>query len=128
MVALACVVVGAIGGGRIDVLHYGWRIPALVTGFIVMSILLTNSLCKAVGYPSQEGFTLAIEVAMRNGNLGVALCIPLFGALSPENVLHQGALYTCLFGGGAMLVVGMVAVARRHFRFSRQRKAGSAEA
>ncbi len=124
MIALACVVVGAIGGGRIDVLHYGWKTPAWLAAFVVATLLLTYWFCLALRYAKSDAFTLGIEVAMRNGNLGVALCIPLFGTLTESNLLHQGALYVCLFGGGAMLVIGMIAVVRRQFRFARKNRAG----
>ena len=127
MVALCCVVVGAIGGGRIDVFHYGWSTPGWLILFVAISLLITYWISLALRYAQADAFTLGIEVSMRNGNLGVALCIPLFGALTEDNLLHQGALYSCLFGGGAMLVIGLIAVARRQLRFARQRAAGEEE-
>lgn len=127
MVVLLCVVVGAIGGGRIDIFHYGWATPVWIIVFVTVTLLLTYGLTLALRYPQADAFTLGIEVAMRNGNLGIALCIPLFEPLTEDNLLHQGSLYVCLFGAGTMMVVGMAAVARRHLRFARQRRAGLPE-
>lgn len=127
LVALSCVIVGAIGGGRIDVFHYGWHIPAWLIVFVVLNLLAAYWISLALRYSKPDAFTLGVEVSMRNGNLGVALCIPLFGALTPENLLHQGSLYTCLFAGGTMLVVGMVAAGRRHLRFASRRRNAPSE-
>lgn len=126
-IALVGVWVGAIGGGQIKILQYGWRTPALLIGFVVITLLATYCLTLALKYAQADAFTLGVEVSMRNANLGLALLVPLFGVLTPENKMHQGALYTVLFGGGSMLVVGMMAVVRRHARFARQRRAGLKE-
>jgi len=132
LVALSAIVVGALGGGQIKVFEYGWQTPALMIGVIVGSLLITYWITLLLRYPQAEAFTLAIEVAMRNGNLGVALCIPLFGlptsgSTQEPNLLYQGGLYATLFGGGAMMFIGLAAVARRHLRFARQRRAGQPE-
>ncbi|MGI9457284.1 MAG: bile acid:sodium symporter family protein [Aeoliella sp.] len=127
LVALGCVVVGALGGGRLDVWKYGWHTPAWIVAFVVVTLLVTYWITLLLRYPQEDAFTLAVEVSMRNGNLGVALCLPLFGPNSSSNVLHKGALYVCLFGGGAMMVIGLLAVLRRHLRFARQRRAGLKE-
>ncbi|QDU54937.1 bile acid:sodium symporter family protein [Aeoliella mucimassa] len=126
MIAVGGVWVGAIGGGQIEILHYGWQAPALIVVFIVLSMLVTNEGMLAMGYQKDESFTLSIEVSMRNGNLGIALLTPLFGELTRENDFHQGGLYSCLFGGGAMMVFGLIAVGRRHLRFALQRRAKQA--
>lgn len=132
LVVLAAIVVGALGGGQIKVFEYGWQTPATMIGLIVGSLLITYWITLILRYAQADAFTLAIEVSMRNGNLGVALCIPLFGlptasATQEPNLLYQGGLYATLFGGGAMMFVGLVAVARRHLRFARQRRAGLPE-
>ncbi len=122
MIAVAGVWVGALGGGQIKVFEYGWATPVWLVVFIIVSLVGTNWLTQAIRYQKSDAFTLAVEVSMRNGNLGVALCLPLFGPLPDAN--HKGALYTCLFAGGAMMVIGLIAVGRRLWRFSRQRRAG----
>ena len=127
MLAVACIWVGAIGGGQIKILEYGWRVPLWIIVFVVLSLYIAYGLTLLMRYAQADAFTLGIEVAMRNGNLGVALCYLLFGPLTAENLLHQGSLYACLFGAGAMLVVGLVAVARRQLRFARQRRTGFPE-
>jgi BASS family bile acid:Na+ symporter len=124
VVALAGVWVGALGGGQIEVLQYGLRTPGFLVLWILGTYYLAFWLIFSLRFTKANAFTLAVEVSMRNANLGLALLIPLFGPLTPENYLHQGALYTCLFSGGAMLVVGMLAVGRRHIRFAMQRRAG----
>jgi bile acid:Na+ symporter, BASS family len=126
-IALACVWVGAIGGGQIKILQYGWRTPALIILFVISTLLITYWIALALRYSQADAFTQGVEVSMRNGNLGLALLVPLFDVLTPANTVHQGALYTVLFGGGSMLVVGMIAVARRHLRFARKRRAGLEE-
>lgn len=120
LLILLCIVVGAIGGGRIDVAAYGWRTPAYLVVVVVLSLLFTHSVARLLRYANTDAYTLSIEVALRNGNLGVALCVSLFGPLTESNLLHQGALYVCLFGGGAMVVVGLVAVVRRQMSIARQ--------
>ncbi|WP_442485183.1 bile acid:sodium symporter family protein [Aeoliella sp. SH292] len=124
IIALAGVWVGALGGGQIEVLQYGFRTPAILAIWVLGTFYLTFALMSVLRFNKANAFTLAIECSMRNGNLGLALLIPLFGELTPENTLHQGALYTCLFSGGAMLVVGLITVTRRHVRFTMQRRAG----
>lgn len=126
-IALAGVWVGAIGGGQIEILQYGWIAPGVIVLFVLASQVITYEISRLLGYDRADGFTQGIEVSMRNGNLGLALLIPLFGVLTPDNVHHQGALYTMLFGGGAMTVFGLVYVSRRHLRFARQRRAGEKE-
>lgn len=132
LLVLAAIVLGALGGGQIKVFEYGWQTPATIIGFIVGSLLITYWVTLVLRYAQADAFTLAIEVSMRNGNLGVALCSPLFGMAtigdaSEPNLLYLGSLYATLFGGGAMMVVGLFAVARRHLRFARQRRAGLPE-
>lgn len=127
IIALTGVWVGALGGGQIKVLQYGLHTPGFLILWILVTYYLTFCLTMALRYTKADSFTLAVEVSMRNANLGLALLIPLFGPLTPDNYLHQGALYTCLFSGGAMLVVGLMAVGRRHIRFALQRRAGLEE-
>ncbi|MCO6047782.1 bile acid:sodium symporter family protein [Aeoliella sp. ICT_H6.2] len=126
-IALVGVWVGALGGGQIEITQYGWIAPGVIVLFVVASQIITFELSKLLGYSRTDGFTQGIEVSMRNGNLGLALLIPLFGVLTPTNVYHQGALYTMLFGGGAMTVFGLLYTGRRHLRFARQRRAGLEE-
>lgn len=121
-IALVCVWVGAIGGGQIKVFEHGLRTPGLIILFVVLTLLLSYWITLALKYRRADAFTLGVEVSMRNANLGLALLVPLFGP--PTTPYHQGALYAVLFGGGSMLVVGTIAVARRHLRFARQRRAG----
>ncbi|WP_425398177.1 bile acid:sodium symporter family protein [Aeoliella sp.] len=126
-IALVGVWVGALGGGQIQILQYGWRTPGVILLFVVSAHMITYGLSQWLRYPRADGFTLGVEVSMRNGNLGLALLVPLFDVLTPENVHHQGALYTMLFGGGAMTVWGLICVSRRQLRFARQRRAGEEE-
>ena len=111
---LVCVVVGALGSGKVDAFAYGYKVPATIILFVTASLLLANHLSRLVGQQSDERYTIAVEVCMRNANLGYRLCASLFPVVAGEaGVFGMGARYVCLFSGGVMLVVCGLAIAKR---------------
>jgi BASS family bile acid:Na+ symporter len=110
LVLLVYVVVGALGSGKVDAFAYGPGVVATVIAFIVATLVLSDQLSKLPGFANDDRYTMAIEVCMRNGNLGYRLCASLFPA---AGVFGMGARYVCLFSGGVMLVVCGLAIAKR---------------
>jgi BASS family bile acid:Na+ symporter len=119
LVPLAMIVVGALGSGRIDVTEYGWRLPVLLVVFIYVSLILTRRLSMLVGYNWSDAFTMGIEVALRNGNLAIALAATLFPASRPDDPIGRAVFFTTLFYAGASLVLAMVSVGLRRFQLAR---------
>ncbi|HEX2475157.1 MAG TPA: bile acid:sodium symporter [Lacipirellulaceae bacterium] len=119
LVPLALIVVGALGSGRIDVTEYGWRLPALLVIFVYASLILTRRLSMLVGYNWSDAFTMGIEVALRNGNLAIALAATLFPASQVDDPVGRAVFFTTLFYAGTSLVLSMISVARRRFQLAR---------
>ncbi len=113
------IVVGALGSGRIDVTEYGWRLPVLLVVFIYASLILTRRLSMLVGYNWSDAFTMGIEVALRNGNLAIALAATLFPASRPDDPIGRAVFFTTLFYAGALLVLAMISVGLRRFQLAR---------
>ncbi len=124
LVPLALIVIGALGSGRIDVTEYGLGIPALLVAFIFATLILTRRLCLSVGYNWSDAFTIGIEVAVRNGNLAIALVASLFPATSQDDPIGRGVFFVVLFYSGAMMVIGMLSVIWRRMLLSREQRAG----
>lgn len=121
LAVLAVIVVGSLGSGRIDVWSYGWQVPVILVGFVFVQFGAARLLTMVLRYSASDSYTLAIEVALRNGNLAILLGSTLFagagapvlGAGAPD--LGAGALYVALFYGGASLVMAMLAVMAERF-------------
>ncbi len=117
LLLLVYVIVGALGSGKVDAFAYGRGTQATIIAFVATTLLLTNLLSRFVGLKSDERFTIAVEVCMRNGNLGYRLCASFFPmAVGTSDVFGMGARYACLFSGGVMLVVCALAIAKRRLQ------------
>ncbi|WP_164101787.1 bile acid:sodium symporter family protein [Candidatus Laterigemmans baculatus] len=116
LAVLAVIVVGSLGSGRIDVWSYGWTVPVILVGFVFVQFVAARLLTLAFRYSARDSYTLAIEVALRNGNLAILLSSTLFaGAMAGASAekaedLGAGALYVALFYGGASLGMAILAV------------------
>lgn len=123
LVPLTMIVVGALGSGRIDVTEYGLGIPVLLILFIFASLILTRRLAFWIGYNWADAFTMGIEVAVRNGNLAIALVASLFPATAKGNSIGRGVFYVTLFYAGATMVIGLISVAWRRWQLAVQHRA-----
>jgi hypothetical protein len=72
-----------------------------------------------VGYNWSDAFTMGIEVALRNGNLAIALAATLFPASQMDDPIGRAVFFTTLFYAGASLVLSMISVAWRRFQLAR---------
>jgi bile acid:Na+ symporter, BASS family len=113
LVVLGLLIVGAFATGQLAIGRYGWWVPTLVVSLVIFTSVSTKLLTRALGFNSRQRFTIAVEVTLRNGPLGIALCGPLFSGAGKDHALYDAALYVCLLAGGAMLVTATVAVMRR---------------
>lgn len=113
LVVLGMLVVGAFASGQLAIGRYGWITPTTIVLLVILTSVATKLITRALGYNSRQRLTIAVEVTMRNGPLGIALCGTLFSATGPEEPLYAASLYVCLVAGGAMLVTAGVAVVRR---------------
>jgi BASS family bile acid:Na+ symporter len=123
LVPLAMIVVGSLASGRIDVTEYGWGIPILLFGFVYASLFLTRRLVVLLGYHWIDAFTMGIEVAVRNGNLAIALVASLFPATDTNDPVGRGVFFTTLFYAGSMMVVGLISVVRRRLELAWEQRA-----
>lgn len=113
LAVLGVIIVGAFATGQLAISRYGWIAPTMIILVVVFSSVITKLLTKALSYNPRQRFTMAVEVTLRNGPLGIALCGILFDASGPEEPLYAASLYVCLLAAGAMLVTAAVAVVRR---------------
>ena len=120
LVPLAMIVVGALGSGRIDVTEYGLGIPIMLIVFIYATLVLTRRLAMLLGFSWSDAFTMGIEVALRNGNLAIALVASLFPASEKDDPIGRGVFFVTLFYAGASLVLAMISVLWRRFQLARQ--------
>jgi BASS family bile acid:Na+ symporter len=116
LVVLLIIAVGSLGSGRIDVWEYGWSVPALLVAFMVVQFSVARIVTYLLGYDAADAYTLAIEVALRNGNLAILFSSTLFtSATVLSQRLSSGVLYVALFYGGATLCLGvLMAIGQRH--------------
>jgi predicted Na+-dependent transporter len=125
LVPLAMIIVGSLASGRIDVSEYGWRIPILLFGFVYATLFLTRRLVVLLGYNWIDAFTIGIEVAVRNGNLAIALVASLFPATVTNDPVGRGVFFTTLFYAGSMMVVGLISVVRRRVELAWEQRAAA---
>jgi bile acid:Na+ symporter, BASS family len=118
LVPLALIVVGSLASGRIDVTEYGIGIPLLLMLFIYATLFLPRRLVVLLGYSWNDAFTIGIEVAVRNGNLAIALVASLFPATTENDPIGRGVFFTTLFYSGGMMIIGLISVARRRWELA----------
>lgn len=106
LAALAAIVVGSLGSGRLHLAAYGWKTPTAIVLLAAGSQGLAWLAARGCRFDATDSFTLGIEVALRNTNLAVLLKAALFPAVSGRNdPLADGVLFAALFYGGAALAV-----------------------
>jgi BASS family bile acid:Na+ symporter len=127
LVPLAMIVVGALGSGRIDVTEYGLGIPIMIIVFIYATLVITRRLAMLLGFSWSDAFTMGIEVALRNGNLAIALVASLFPASEKDDPVGRGVFFVTLFYAGASLVLAMFSVVWRRVQLSWHGRAAGVE-
>jgi predicted Na+-dependent transporter len=80
-----------------------------------------------VGFNWSDAFTMGIEVALRNGNLAIALAATLFPATRADDPVGRGVFFTTLFYAGASLVLAMFSVGWRQVQLRWQGHAAGVE-
>jgi BASS family bile acid:Na+ symporter len=123
LVPLSMIIIGSLGSGRIDVTEYGWRLPVLLVVFVYGTLIITRRLSMLVGYNWSDAFTMGIEVALRNGNLAIALVATLFPATQADDPVGRAVFFTTLFYAGASLVISMISVTWRRVQLKWQERA-----
>ena len=111
---LALLVIGSLTSGRIDVWAYGWTVPTML---VLLSATLVGPLqlaVRACGLNADDAFTTAIEVTMRNGNLGIFLKASIFPAVAGVmDPIGDAVLFVILFYGGGTLIVAALPILYR---------------
>jgi len=125
LLPLAMIIVGSLGSGRIDVTEYGIGIPVLLVVFNYASLILTRRLAMLIGYDWTDAFTMGIEVAVRNGNLAIALVASLFPATEKDDPLGRGVFFATLFCAGASIVIAIISVTWRRMLLAREERAAT---
>lgn len=112
LLVLLLIVVSSLQSGRIRVWEHGWLVPTLLVACVIAQYMLTQIITRALRLAIPDCNTLAIEVAIRNGNLAILLSATLFTAGSTaDQELSRGALYVALFYGGAALALASLGTA-----------------
>ncbi len=104
---LAVFVAIALSSGRLQVLSYGWRTPLAMILFGVASIWIGIGLGTLFRLSRNDCFTVAIEVVVRNGNLGLLVKAALLPAVAGiSDPIGDGVLFVVLFYSGLSLMLG----------------------
>jgi bile acid:Na+ symporter, BASS family len=126
LIPLTVLIVGALSSGKVDISEYGWRFPVIVVAFIYGSLLFMRRLAMALGFDWADGFTMGIEVAVRNGKLGIALAAGLFPAGTNDHIARE-VLFVALFYSGATMIVALISVVRRLLIMRRDERRSAAQ-
>lgn len=105
LLIIAAIVVGAAGAGRLDLKAFGMDNVAIIAGFAAALLVMS----VAVGYlnkrPSEDIIAIAMEVTVRNINLGLLIHVALFSSGSySEQIANQALLAMLLYGALQMLM------------------------
>jgi BASS family bile acid:Na+ symporter len=121
---LCILIFGSLRSGQLDIFQYGLKEPAVLILFGFALLGPTQLIAIALRFSEDDAFTLGIEVAMRNCNVGMLLKASLWPAAAAIDPMGQGVLYVVLFYGGMSLFLCMVPITRRwlmrRWRASRQ--------
>ncbi|MFK5920866.1 MAG: hypothetical protein QM496_01700 [Verrucomicrobiota bacterium] len=119
LLALAVLIVGSLGSGRIDVGSYGIRIPLLVFIYcLFIQVVILRGSRYLLKFSHRDSTTLGIESSMKNVNLSLLIAASFFGLEGPNADFGGGVLFVLLLYGGVSLAVSAVpAVANfRHLK------------
>ncbi|MCA9666526.1 MAG: bile acid:sodium symporter family protein [Myxococcales bacterium] len=94
------ITVGALGSGQIKIAAHGWAPPLQIVGFGLLMTILSAELSRLLGLNDADALALSIEVAVRNGSIGLLL-VQYFFANNPA--LQGQVMYVVLFYSGLSL-------------------------
>lgn len=111
LLALLCVVIGSLTGGRIDPGSQGWKTPIAIILFCVASQQLTMAPFRVLGWPTPDRFAAGVEVTVRNVNLALLLTVlPGPSGQSTLEGLGPGVLFVVLYYGAVSIVTCIPAI------------------
>ena len=122
LVLLLLVIIAALSAGRLDFSDYGWKTPLVLFLFAMIALWLTYGATAIARMNTDDSFTIAMEVMIRNIHLGVLLKASLFPASDLQHAaLADGVFYTLLVYGIFALgisiseIIGKYKPTRSHF-------------
>lgn len=123
LVAVAVLVVGSLGSGRIDVGSYGYRIPLLVFLYcLVIQVVVFRGSLYALKFSHRDSSTLGIESSMKNVNLSLLIAASFFKLEGPNAEFGGGVLFVLLLYGGVSLFVSAVPAISNYRRVEKRRQ------
>lgn len=100
LILLILIVIAALTAGRLKFSTYGWKTPLVLFAFAMIALWLTYGAAAIAKLNTDDSFTIALEVMIRNIHLGILLKASLLPASDPQCVeLSDGVLYTLLMYG-----------------------------
>jgi BASS family bile acid:Na+ symporter len=118
LVAVAIMIVGSLGSGRIHPATYGWRAPLAIILFCVLGQQINQLPFYVFRWPRTDRVAAGMEVTMRNMNLALLLYASLF---ANEPRVGPEILFVILFYAATALIVGLP-LALRHRRLGKREK------
>ena len=106
-VVVVVMVTGSLASGRIHPADYGWRAPAAIILFCLLTMQLTMLPFRLLGWPRADCLSAGIEATMRNLNLALLLKALLFPAEKGADPIGDGVLFVILFYAGVALCSGL---------------------
>ncbi len=106
VLVLGLLVVAAMGSGRLKLLSEGWRAPAAIIALGTAILWSTYGTCTLFRRPTLDIFTIAVEVVVRNGNLGLLLKASLYPDATTDPAMSAGVLYAILFYAANSMFIG----------------------
>ena len=106
-VVVVVMVTGSLASGRIRPAGYGWRAPAAIILFCLLTMQLTMLPFRLFGWPRADCLSAGIEATMRNINLALLLKALLFPAEKGADSIGDGVLFVILFYAGVALFSGL---------------------
>jgi BASS family bile acid:Na+ symporter len=115
-IVVLVMVAGSLGSGRIRPAQYGWRAPAAIILFCLVSQQGSMLPFYLRRWPRPDRLAIGIEVTMRNMNLALLLqATP--GLFTPS--LADGVLFVILYFAAVAMIAGSL-LALNHLRLSRR--------
>ena len=97
LVILSLLVVASVASGRLQLSAYSWLALLALLLFGLISLWLCYGLCALMRFSLGDSFTIAVEVVVRNGSLGLLLKASLFPAAEGADLqVADGVLYAVL--------------------------------
>jgi BASS family bile acid:Na+ symporter len=111
LAVIGAMAVGSMSAGRVDPAAYGWEALAGMVLFAAALQALSVGVGRALRLPVRDRLALAVEVTIRNTNLGLlikASVLPVRPGVADP--VADGAFFMALFYGGVALAVASVPV------------------